>query len=120
LDNDDSVLETLIAKHRKQGTSILQQTESDHESKSTSKERQTRSRTDERHEHGGRKRRSQSLVKKFNNFRVLVVLHQLVFGMNIHLEILIIIIIHFWLDLHLHQVFIGLSIFLDHHHRLRN
>ncbi|CAF2640057.1 unnamed protein product [Rotaria sp. Silwood2] len=61
LDNDDSVLESLIAKHRKYGTSILQQTESDYELKSTSKERQTRSRTNERYEHDGRKRRSQSL-----------------------------------------------------------
>jgi hypothetical protein len=62
LDNDDTVLENLIAKHRKYGTSILQQTESDHELKSTSKDRQTRSRADDRDEHHGRKRRSQSLV----------------------------------------------------------
>ncbi len=62
MDNDDTALESLIAKHRKYGTSILQQTESDHELKSTSKERLTRSRADERDEHSGRKRRSQSLV----------------------------------------------------------
>ncbi|CAF3916879.1 unnamed protein product [Rotaria sordida] len=61
LDNDDSALESLIAKHRKYGTSILQQTESDHELKNTNKEQQTRSRTNERYEHNGRKRRSQSL-----------------------------------------------------------
>lgn len=62
LDNDDSALETLIAKHRKYGTSILQQTESDQDLKNTSRERQTRSRADDRHEQNGRKRRSQSLV----------------------------------------------------------
>ncbi|CAF4037112.1 unnamed protein product, partial [Rotaria magnacalcarata] len=61
LDNDDSALESLIAKHRKYGTSILQQTESDHELKSATKERQTRSQTNERYEQNGRKRRSQSL-----------------------------------------------------------
>ncbi|UJR38299.1 hypothetical protein I4U23_030969 [Adineta vaga] len=58
LDNDDSELESLIAKHRKHGTSILQQTESD---LNTSKERQARGRTDDRHEHHGSMRRSQSL-----------------------------------------------------------
>jgi hypothetical protein len=62
LDNDDTALESLIAKHRKYGTSVLHQTESDQELKSTSKERQTRSRTDDRDEYHGRKRRSQSLV----------------------------------------------------------
>ena len=65
LDNDDTALESLIAKHRKYGTSILQHTESDQELKrSSSKERPTRSRTDERSEHGGRARRSQSLVRR--------------------------------------------------------
>jgi hypothetical protein len=62
LDNDDSAVESLMAKHRKYGTSILQQTESDNELKNTSKERQARSRDDERYEQNGRKRRSQSLV----------------------------------------------------------
>jgi len=62
LDNDDSAVESLMAKHRKYGTSILQQTESDNELKNTSKERQGRSRDDERYEQNGRKRRSQSLV----------------------------------------------------------
>lgn len=62
LDNDDSVLESLIAKHRKFGTSILNQTESDQELKSTSKDRQARGRTNERYDESGRKRRSQSLV----------------------------------------------------------
>jgi hypothetical protein len=118
LDNDDTALESLIAKHRKYGTSLLQHTESDHELKSTSKERQTRGRNDERYEQNGRKRRSQSLVGfRFSNFdtfffnqsinsRVHVVVHPLVFVMNIHRKILIIIIIiHFWLDHHQHQVF---------------
>jgi hypothetical protein len=62
LDNDDTALESLIAKHRKYGTNLLQQTESDHEFKSTSKERQARGRNDERYEQHGKKRRSQSLV----------------------------------------------------------
>lgn len=62
LDNDDTELESLIAKHRKLGTSILQQADSEHEFKHTSKERPTRGRTDERYEHSGPKRRSQSLV----------------------------------------------------------
>jgi hypothetical protein len=58
-----------MAKHRKYGTSILQQTESDNELKNTSKERPTRSRDDERYEQNGRKRRSQSLVGlQFFNF----------------------------------------------------
>ncbi|CAF1505088.1 unnamed protein product [Adineta steineri] len=61
LDNDDSELESLIAKHRKQGTSILHPTESDHELKNTTKERQGRNRVDDRHEHNGSIRRSQSL-----------------------------------------------------------
>ena len=116
LDNDDTALESLIAKHRKYGTSLLQHTESDHELKSPSKERQGRGRNDERYEQSGRKRRSQSLVSfRFSisdivlyvrmNSRVHVVVHRLVFVMNIHREILIIIIIiHIWLDHHRHRV----------------
>jgi len=62
LDNDDSALETLIARHRKYGSSSFHQTESDHEYKSSSKDRQTRSRNQDNFEQTGRKRRSQSLV----------------------------------------------------------
>lgn len=62
LDNDDTALESLIAKHRKYGTSLLQHTESDQDLKNTSKETPTRGRHDQREEGTGRKRRSQSLV----------------------------------------------------------
>lgn len=61
LDNDDSALETLIARHRKYGSSTLNQSESDHEYKSSSKDRQARHRNQDNPEQTGRKRRSQSL-----------------------------------------------------------
>lgn len=63
LDNDDSALETLIARHRKYGSSTLNQSESDHEYKSSSKDRQARHRNQDNPEQTGRKRRSQSLVR---------------------------------------------------------
>ena len=59
LDNDDTELESLIAKHRKQGTSILHQTESD---LNTSKDQHTRGRSNDRSEHHGGLRRSHSFV----------------------------------------------------------
>lgn len=57
------VLDSVIAKHRKHGTSLLHQTaDSDQDLKSPGKEGQTRGRADERFDQSGRKRRSQSLV----------------------------------------------------------
>ena len=68
LENNDMVLDSVMAKHRKYGTSLLQQADSDQDLKSPSKEGQTRGRADERYEQSGRKRRSQSLVSLPNLF----------------------------------------------------
>jgi hypothetical protein len=99
LDNDDTALDSVMAKHRKNSTSLIQHTESDHDVKSPGKEQSTRGRSDERFEHDANKRRSQSLVGRTHRtcshvrwtcdrsyFRMLVRVHLSVSAMNTHLS----------------------------------